>query len=310
MILASLLPVALASGLGTPGAAVPLYALRAPCDDPRYPALAGAWLVGCGPSGQVDRALSLTTNTLIELPLPSTSPALGDGLIHVPGFPGGGTLRLTPTSVEILPDTVTLHEPLVAPPHLSDPWLVALSDAHVHIATLDSPSHRLYAATPQGWYPPAIAAEQVAWIDSGPRPEQGHEAVWSMPLDGSEAPRPLSPPAAAHARHVVGAGDWLAWVEDDALVLHHVPSGAQQRILTRTGFSAAPTLDAAGNACWEELSPQQDVDIRCTDAILSIQRPGHQRWPARWGPWLVYREGDPPWLMTAPAPEPVAEETP
>lgn len=127
-----------------------------------------------------------------------------------------------------------------------------------------------------------------------------------LPLDEQDpAPRPLSA-GPGHQRHVVGSGDTLAWVEPGALVIQDTRTGEARHLPVDTGFSAPPTLWGQV-ACWEERpapgpeGARDGVDIRCSDG-LDAAGPGHQRWPSRYGPWLLYREGDQPWLRTAADP--------
>lgn len=275
--------------MGRPGVAVPLYALAAPCDDPRYPALAGPFVVGCGPDGLVDRALSLQTGRVLTLPLQARSPALDDGQIYIPGFEGG-LIRLTEPEPTLAEDTAAIHDTLVAPPALRGPHVAVLTADRVQAAAVTDHARRLYDAHPVGWYPPAIAGDRVAWIDTGGA-DPSASAVWWMPLEGG-APAPLGP-----GRHVVGSARRLAWVTDDALVVLDLDTSQRTQRPVQTGFSAAPAV-WQDVLCWEAWG-EADLDIQCDDGV-SVTRPGHQQWPSRFAQWLVFREGGQVWLMTAP----------
>lgn len=276
-----------ARGPGHPGAAIPLYDLSAPCDDRRYPQLAGPWVVGCGPGGVVDRALSLETGVLHHLPSPATAPALDDGQVYLPGA-DGGRLRLTPTAVHRDETGVRLRDPLAAPPALRDDAIVVLAEDAVLVARVGDPLRRRYPSSPQGWYPPAIAGDRVAWIEAG-------ERLWWMTLDkGHPEAMPVAGP---NARHVVASGPYLSWVEPDRLVQMDVRTADVQVFPVRTGFSAPPSAWGAV-LCWEQWG-EVDLDVRCSDG-LQVQRPGHQQWPSRWEKWLLFREAGIVWLMTAP----------
>ena len=54
--------------------------------------------------------------------------------------------------------------------------------------------------------------------------------------------------------------------------------------------------------CWEDRGPLRagtgDIDVRCSDG-MEVARPGDQRAPARWGPWLLFREEGRLWVATA-----------
>ncbi|RME21804.1 MAG: hypothetical protein D6798_17350, partial [Deltaproteobacteria bacterium] len=92
-------------------------------------------------------------------------------------------------------------------------------------------------------------------------------------------------------------------VEDEQVVLWDLERDERQRLGSHTGFSAAPSL-WRDVVCWEERPthpPGTDgdgVDIECSDG-LRAGGPGHQRWPSRFGPWLLYRVDGELWLATA-----------
>lgn len=277
--------------MGRPGVAVPLYALKAPCDDPRYPALAGPFVVGCGPSGLVDRALSLQTGRLLPLPRSARSPALDDGQVYIAGV-DGGLIRLTEPAPTLAEDIGTIHDVLVAPPALLGDHVAVLTADRVQAAAVTDHARRLYDAHPVGWYPPAIAGDRVAWIDTGGT-DPSAAAVWWMPLGGGR-PAPLGA-----GRHVVGSAHLLAWVTPEALVVWDLDTDQQTARPIRTGFSAPPAV-WQDVLCWEAWG-EADLDIVCDDG-LSVTRPGHQQWPSRFSRWLVFREGGQVWLLTAPDP--------
>ena len=291
MLAWSLLPHALAGGLGHSGVAVPLYAASAPCDDRRYPALAGPWVVACGPDGQVDRVLSLRTGRQLDLPLSSPSPALDDSALYIPGF-GGGLIQLHESGALLADGIATIHDPAVAPAALSGERVVVLSADRVQSARLLDRARLKHDAQPVGWYPPAIAGDHVAWVDTGGQPDG--TAIWWMPLEGGD-PQQL----AADGRHVQGSPQRLVWVTDAAIVSRDPVTAQVTTQPVRTGFSAPPSL-WQDVLCWEEWG-DADVDITCDDG-LSVVRPGHQQWPSRWDRWLLFREGDQVWLLTAPDP--------
>ncbi|MFT5680159.1 MAG: hypothetical protein ACI8RZ_001064 [Myxococcota bacterium] len=277
------------AGPGSPGVAIPLYVLDEPCTDSRYPALAGPWVVGCGGDGQVDRALSLTSGTLLTLPISAVSPGLSEAAVYVSGW-GGGLVRLSAAGATQEPDLPAIHEIPVAPLSLDGERVALLSEGRIQATDIHDAARQLYEVSVAGWYPPALTDGHVAWVGHD---ETGEEDVWWMAL--SEGEPTLLSGGVGSQRHVVGDGVWLAWVEEDAVVLLNTETNHRQEFAVRTGFSAPLTL-WGGVVCWEEWA--EDVDIVCSDG-LAVRRPGHQQWPSRWGPWLLFREAGRVWLLTA-----------
>lgn len=312
LILAAALSGSAQAAVGAAGAAVPVHDLGHPCLDLRYPALAGAWVVACGPDGRVDRALSLQTGTEHRLPVAMTSPGLGDGVLLAVG-PEAALVRLQEQGAELV-DLPRVRSAATAPPAVQGEWAAMVLEESVTAWPLEQASRRLKEAKPAGWYPPALAEGVVAWVADGG--EDG-EDVWALALTERRADPTLLSGGPGHQRHVVGSGPWLAWVEPDAIVLLHTVDGQRRRIPAETGFSAPPSL-WQDVVCWEtrqegSVAGQgvkgQGVDIRCSDG-LDAAGPGHQRWPSRHGPWLLYRQGSQLWLRTAAADRPAeAEET-
>jgi hypothetical protein len=289
LLTSSVLTSVVLAGPGTPGAATPLYALSEDCTDSRYPALAGAWVVGCGGDGHVDRALSLTSGRLLTLPISADAPGLSESAVYVPGW-GGGLVRLSESGALVEADLPSIHEVPIAPPAFDGARVALLSPGRIQAADVHDAGRRLYEVTAAGWYPPALTAGHVAWVGQS---AAGDEDVWWMALPDGE-PTLLSGGPGSQ-RHVVGQGVWLAWVEEDAVVLLNTETDTRQRIPARTGFSAPLTL-WEGVVCWEEWAA--DIDIICSDG-LTVERPGHQQWPSRFGPWLLFREAERVWLLTA-----------
>ncbi|MDG1481128.1 MAG: hypothetical protein P8R54_16165 [Myxococcota bacterium] len=246
-------------------------------------------MVGCGSDGKVDRALSLSSGAMVVLPLSATSPGLSPAAVYVSGW-GGGLLRLTERGAVEEADIPSIHQVPVAPPASDGAWAALLSEGRIQAADIHAPGQQLYEVSVAGWYPPALTDGHVAWVGLD---DAGEEDVWWMALPDGE-PALLSGGAGAQ-RHVVGAGRWLSWVEEDAVVLLDTESGQRQSLSVRTGFSAPPTL-WDGVVCWEEWGA--DIDIVCSDG-LAVRRPGHQQWPSRFGPWLLFREAGQVWLLTA-----------
>jgi hypothetical protein len=285
-------PLAFASA-GAPGLAVPLYAASNPCDDPRYPTLAGAWVLACGADGHVDRAISLSSGRELSLPAAFRSPGVGPDAVYVPDA-GGGLWRLTEAGVQVVPGVSRVIEPAVAPAVTDGEHLVVASRKSLQAFPFGDRSRSVYPANPVGWQSPALAWPRVAWVeDAGP---DGTD-VWLRWADRRADPELLAGGPGDQGR-VVAQGAWLAWVDKGDVVVHNLDTGERSEHQANTGFSAPPAL-WAGEVCWESRQNTDGVDIECTD-LPGAGGPGHQLWPSRWGPWLLYREGHRAMLYTRP----------
>lgn len=287
-----LVPAALASGLGHAGLAVPVYAASQPCADPRYPALAGPWVVACGADGLVDHVVSVHSGQQFPLPISARSPALGDGTIYIPGL-RGGLIALQEGGPVRVDGTAVIHTPTVSPAAIRGQRVAVLGEDTVQTALVSEASRRLYPASPVGWYPPALTETGVAWVDTGGQPT--NTEIWWMSLSNDQ-PQQL----AAEGRHVVGSDTHLVWVTDTHLIKHDIADGHQTTVNVQTGFLSAPTI-WQDVVCWEHWGELGDVDISCDDG-LNVHRPGHQHHPSRWGRWLLFQEAGQSWLMTAMEP--------
>ena len=248
--------------------------------------------MGCGPQGEVDRALSIQSGQLHQLPISGRSPALSDSALYLPGY-GGGLVHLLESGPEPALDVATIHTPAIAPTALHGDRVALLSAGSVQSFLVTDRVRHIHDASPVGWYPPALTDTHVAWVDTGGVPSETE--IWWMPLDGSADPQRLS----ASGRHVIGSPAHLAWVTDTHLFQLDLATGVTSSRPIQTGFHSPPALWGAV-LCWEHWGAT-DLDITCDDG-LSMSRPGHQQHPSRWGRWLLYREGNLPWLLTAPEP--------
>ena len=260
-------------GVGRPGAGqVSLIGapwVSGPCADPRLPALAGEWLVGCS-ALKADRAQNLRTGERVTLRHAVERVALGPGVVY--GAPGlwdlseGGVLQGQVLKMRQAGELAT--DGVTAVASTRDELLVgALSD--------NRREHVLPAPAP--WYRPAVAAGHVAWVSQG-------EDIWYRPP--GEAPRALAD-SDRHERHVALSSSHVAWVEDDAVVLMALPDGPRQRLPADAHTARGLSLDG-DVVCWEQWNGK-DVDVRCSDGV-AVERPGHQRNPSRFGPWLTVVE--------------------
>ncbi len=276
---------------GATGVSVPLHAMTTACKDPRYPALAGPWVVGCGKTGQVDRALSLESGREVTLP-PMLAPGLSEGQIY---DPARGRIDLQ----EVAKARPSRFEQSrfrlrTAPPALGTAGLAVVQEESVDLLPAGGRVIRKVGGgdvpAPMGWQAPAISGEKVAWVvDAG----AAGADIWWVSLAGG-TPEPLAEgPGDQH--HVIAQGRWLAWIAPEGAVILDTLSGERQVHPAQTGFSAGLTL-WQGVACWETREGA-DVDIACSDGH-TIDGPGHQHHPSRWGQWLLYREQDTVFLHT------------
>lgn len=279
-------------GPGVAGRSVPLYDFDGRCADPRLPALAGPWVVGCGVEGRVDRVLDLRTGRRFDLDPPLDRPGLGPSALVQVGM-DTRVVRLTADGPVEVEGVTRLVDRAAGPPATDGAHLALLSEDAVQALATDQRGRRKHETRAAGWYGVAMTWPWVAWVADG---WTDGEDVWALDLS---ADRPRPAPLAAgpgHQRHVVAHAGWLAWVEPGAVVLHHPEDGRWRRVPAQTGFHAPPTL-WEGVVCWEERGPT-DIDLRCSDGVAAAG-PGDQLWPSRWDRWLLYRQGDLLLLHTA-----------
>ena len=264
-----------------------MHALSAPCADPRFPALAGPWAVGCGPDGRVDRAVFLPTGRLIPLPMALDTPCVAPGRLWDPSMPNG-LIALGAQQATSLPARAWGQQ--AGPCALDgEQGLAQIREGLEHGAAGAGTRTRLDAA-PVGWEAVGLANGWIAWTE-----RINGLAVLHMQAPRAEA---KAPPIADGARHVTSAGGALAWIEPQAVASWRPGAASVSRWATHTGFSAPLGFDGL-HACWEERA-RGDLDVRCSDGIVRAG-PGDQRAPSRWGPYLLYREGDLPtlWVQVA-----------
>jgi len=239
----------------------------------------------------------LEQGAVVPLPLTnSITPGVAPDVVFEPGQSEGWihledvTLVSEPITTE---EGVRFFRPMITPPTTNDVIVAGLARDAVMVTRRGERVTSLVEAHPVGWYPPAVAGDRVAWVNQGT--EAGVEQIWWMTIEDRQ-PEPLTPDA-THARHVVGAGSLLAWVEPGSVQLLNVETHERQEFKVSTGFSAPPTA-WSGGVCWETWGPT-DLDIVCSDG-MEVRRAGHQRWPSRYDEWLIFREGEIVWLMRAP----------
>lgn len=281
------------AAIGVEGLSVPVYDIASDCTDPRLPALAGPWIVECARGGQVTGAVHIPSGDRVTLPRPLPRPGLADSALYGPSR-DGGLFLLRRDGVHEVAGAVAIHGTLSAPAATDGEHIAVLVDGHIQAFPATKRTRRKWPTTARGWYPPALSWPVVAWVTE----QDGDEDVQWIDLAGDLGPQVLSG-GPGHQRHVVGSATHLAWVEDQALVIWSAQTHERTIIPTETGFSAPPTL-WEGTACWEERTANNGIDLRCSDG-MAVRAPGHQQHPSRYGPWLLYREGDRLMLYTAPS---------
>lgn len=245
--------------------------LQQPCLDARYPQLAGDWAVGCRGAG-VNLAIDLVTGEQVALERAALSPAVGQGVLFAPTVGHG---------LWVLPDPVPDRQ--IAVPIQgaagTDGVRVAVATADdIQIMTVGERTRRHIDAHPAPWYPPAVSAWGVAWVQSG-------EDIW-WAATGAREGKPLAD-GPEHQRHVAASGRWVAWIQDSGVVIHDLERDQQQLVETDAHPSRALSLWGP-TACWEHWNGL-DVDVWCSDG-LRVQGPGHQRAPSRDGARLLLRD--------------------
>ncbi len=282
-------PAANHGAVSVASVSIPLYDLRFPCQDQRFPRLAGPWALGCGPQGQVDMALDLRSRQLVRLNGPSTSPAAAPGFLYAPGQ-GLWTLP-QPEPVEVLaPGNM---DPVASP--ATDGLHVAITGS-TRVTGFDIGSHQfsLIEADPMPWYPPALAWPWMAWVDGRDRASTGAD-IWALDLSANDRAFPLARQE-GDQRHVGGDGRWLGWLDHQGAWVQDMQTSQRRHVTADTGFRAGMSLWGPV-ACFEDRS-RGSPDVICTDG-MEVRKDGDQGFPSRWGPWLLYRDEGLPTLATA-----------
>jgi len=245
----------------------------------------------------VDLAIHIETGQRVELSAAADTVALSSHGIFAPGREHGHWLLPGPRPTDPWSQR---DEPIGQA--VSDGRRVAMAlDGRIASFVSGEPNTMLRDAAPLPWFPPATDDGVVYWADSRDQEISGTD-LWAWDTrSGPPVPFVTRP---GDQRHVVASDGWIAWTDADGLWLHERASGLRWLHRADTGFRAGPSLDGSV-ACWEERDTG-DIDVRCSDGLEATGE-GDQGWPSRWGPWLLVRDGDMPWLITA---EPVQEPSP
>jgi hypothetical protein len=277
------------------------------CADPRFPALLGAWALGCDAEGRVALALHLPTRRTATLERPVERPS--------PATDGSARLYAAGVGVWMLPTAPTEH--LRVTPSGSWPAVAAsgkgagFDGVHAAIALPEgvdvhaegTRARRVSSGKPHS-VPAALRVGAVpfaAWAELGP------DGSFDLRYRGADAlPKPLAEGPGDAWRVVASERWWHAVVQGD-LRTWEVGADGQVRDLGTLPAQAGFVDDPSGwgpVACWSDRTrlreARGDVDVRCSDG-WDFTREGAQLAPSRSGPWLLVREGAHTRLFTLPA---------
>lgn len=268
------------------------------CADARYPALAGAWAVGCVGGDAVNVAVSLRDGRIVTLTAPVTAPAVGNGWLWTTGQPAGawrlpdpvrrahGVVSTTDPVTTLVPNAgVAIPAVRTVDGHATA--LVPYAD-HIDHIDLSVPSWPSHPAHPVAGEPVALGLEWAAWTE---RTADTGADVWV--LQGQRAAPLAAGPG--DQRLVAGGDHYLWWVDGGAVVRREMATGAELRYDAQTGFGAGLAVDPEddGVACWEDRRAlaTTGVDLWCSNGA-HLDRPGDQRAPSMAAGFLLWREGE------------------
>ena len=247
-----------------------------PCQDRRYPALAGAFVIECGPGGDPDRVLDLSTGTITVLEQPADVYAQSDGQLYALGAESHlWTLPLaTPTAEQRVVDAVT-------PPVLVDDRVAYGSRAKLSTTSAGSKVRYDHPASPAPWFAPAIAGPWTVWAEV-------HDGDFDlMGLQGKQNEASLFAGGPGGQFHVVGDRTRLAWVDRGQIVV--VDTELETRFVTQAnleaGAESGPAL-SGWRTCWED----REAVIQCRGEAYVKSIPG--RAPSLFGPLLLVQTDD------------------
>lgn len=267
------------------------------CIDDRFPALAGAYLVHCSPSGRVDRARALPAGEDRALPTAAESAGVGPGVLFATGA-SAGTWFLDgrpAAGIARVPREAT------GPPATDGTWAGAVFADHVVRFELTATSRTHIPARPALGSAAAIAGvpgarPALAWAE---RTAAGDLDLYWLPGD-AERPRLLAGgPGDQH--HVVGSGAFLYWVSGPAIRARG--PGGDRSFPADTGFSSPPAA-WGGDVCWEDRAALRasagHVVVRCGDGTEVADAGADVTHPSLGPGYLLVRQGGDAFLLPRP----------
>jgi hypothetical protein len=250
--------------------------------------------VGCGPSGQLDRAEHLSTGQVVELDASPDSAGLDVGTLFAVGAEHG--LWELPSPIPRAAWSAA-NADVIAPPALDGLHVAMSLDGMVAAQGVGESMQLRREADPLPWFPPALDWPIVYWVDGRDQATSGLD-IWGWDTrSGPPFPVVTRP---GDQRHVAVSPARLCWMDEEGIWLQDRSSGERWLHRAEVGFQAGPSLWGTV-ACWEQREAG-DVDVRCSDGLEATGE-GDQGWPSRWRSWLLIRDADMPWLITV-APEP------
>lgn len=266
----------------------PLPAFHHRCLDRRFPALAGPWVLGCGPGGHLDRAEHLVTGQVVELESAADSAGLTPGALFATGAEHGLWELPSPSPRQAWAPTGAR---VVSPPALDGRYMAVALEEAIAVQAVGEARQLRRTAAPLPWFPPALDWPVVYWVDGRDQAVSGLD-IWGWDTRrGPPFPVVTRP---GDQRHVAVSPALLCWLDDEGVWLQDRVSGERHLHRAEVGFQAGPTLWGSV-ACWEERDAG-DVDVRCSDGLEATGE-GDQGWPSRWQAWLLFRQEDMPWLV-------------
>lgn len=264
------------------------------CLDERFPAIAGAWVVGCGPEGSVDVAVHVERGVQARLLQGVRSPALasdGSARLFAPGV-GVWSLPDAPVSdVTVPPEAGWPIAPLgrlLGAAFDGERAAITTPDT-VDLYARGTTARQVSTAVPLGEVVLAHAPEgaRAVWTES-----RQDNAVTVMSR-GDDARRTHVDFGAPVRGFLAAGGRWLhAVTHDGNVVTMDTLTGEGWHTPADTGFLHPPSAWGPVT-CWEDRASLRagrgDLHVRCSDGV-DLARPTRPASPSRSGPWLVFRE--------------------
>lgn len=256
------------------------------CFDPRFPSLAGPWIIACD-AGKVSRALPIEGGPERLLDPPMEQPSVGAAGVYSlsrGGWKGADLAWVASNPAPIVP---------VSSLGLGPERVVTLTQDSVVWMPWDAAQRSRLAAAPASWYPPAVSPSVIAWVDR-------RDAAWTgldvlrLSEDGLSAQALVRAPG--DQRHVSASEHWVGWLEDNFVVVQDLRNGERRRYPSDTHTASGLSLWGPV-ACWEHWNGE-DVDAVCSDGLVA-DGAGHQRRPQRYQGWMFYQDGERSMVATA-----------
>lgn len=267
------------------------------CLDDRFPAVVGAWVVGCGPEGRVDAAVHIERGVQARLVRGVRSPAVasdGSARLFAPGV-GVWNLPDAPDApdspVTVTPETGWPIAPLgrlLGAAFDGERAAVTTADT-VDLYARGTTARHVATARPLGEVVLVHAPEgtRAVWTERGP------DDTLAVVSRGEDARRSTVDFGVAVRGYLAAAERWLHAVTDDGdVVTIDTLTGSSWETPADTGFLHPPSAWGPVT-CWEDRASlragRSDLHVRCSDGV-DLGRSSRPTSPSRSGPWVVFRE--------------------